>query len=141
MTRMVEIVIEKPKIGENPPHLLVIGISENKEYEKYSRHIGSEIEDNLKEILTGKMFTGKIGTSLLLPLVSNPKIGKVLLVGLGRPDKFTKETARIAAGKAGLKSRDINEPNFSIFPLVEDEDEYVEAMAEGIFLSLYKFDR
>jgi leucyl aminopeptidase len=138
---MVEIVIEKPKIGENPVPLLVMGISENKEYEKYSSHIDSKTEDNLKEILTGKAFTGKIGTSLLLPLVSNPKIGKVLLVGLGRPDKFTKETARIAAGKSALKSRDINEPNFSIFPLVGDEDEYIEAMAEGIFLSLYKFDR
>lgn len=141
MSRMVEIVIEKPRFEENPPPLLIMGISESKEYAKYSRHLDFKTVEYLKEILSEKIFTGKIGTSLLLPLGSNYKIGKILLVGLGNPDKLTEETARIAAGKIAIKSREINEPNFSIFPIVGEESRYIEAMAEGIFLSLYKFDR
>ena len=138
---MVEIVIEKPRFEENPPPLLIMGISESKEYAKYSRHLDSKTVEYLKEILAGKIFTGKIGTILLLPLGSNYKIGKILLVGLGNPEKLTEETARIAAGKIAIKSREIDEPNLSIFPFVGEENKYIEAMAEGIFLSLYKFDR
>src|SRR5918998_1249715 len=141
MSRMVEIVIEKPRFEENPPPLLIMGISESKEYAKYSRHLDFKTVEYLKEILSEKIFTGKIGTSLLLPLGSNYKIGKILLVGLGNPDKLTEETARIVAGKIAIKSREINEPNFSIFPIVGEQSRYIEAMAEGIFLSLYKFDR
>jgi leucyl aminopeptidase len=137
---MVEIVIEKPRLGETPTPLLVIGISERKEYEKYSRHLSSKALDYLKEALAGRAFSGKIGTSLLLPLVGNHMIGKILLVGLGDPNKITKETVRLAAGKTALKSREINEPNFSIFAFIEEKN-YIEAMAEGIFLSLYKFVR
>lgn len=45
------------------------------------------------------------------------------------------------AGKSALKSREINETNFSIFPFGEPEEEFIEPMAEGILLSLYDFDR
>src|SRR5918997_1178264 len=118
MSRMVEIVIEKPRFEENPPPLLIMGISESREYAKYSIHLDFKTVEYLKEILSEKIFTGKMGTSLLLPLGSNYKIGKI-----------------------AIKSREINEPNFSIFPIVGEENRYIEAMAEGIFLSLYKFDR
>ncbi|MDQ3839470.1 MAG: leucyl aminopeptidase [Thermoproteota archaeon] len=137
---MVEIVIEKPNLKDMSTPLLVMGISESKEYESYSQHLSTKTMDYLKETLTGRLFLGKIGTSLLLPLVGNHKIGKILLVGLGDPGKVTRETVRVAAGKTALKSREMNEPNFSIFPFIEDE-KCIEAMAEGIFLSLYKFVR
>ena len=45
------------------------------------------------------------------------------------------------AGKSALKSREINETNFSIFPFGEPEEKFIESMAEGILLSLYDFDR
>jgi leucyl aminopeptidase len=137
---MVEVVVEKQGFDRNPSPLIVIGIFENNEYEKYFKYLGSRAENALKEIVSGKGFTGKLGTSLLLPLIGNVEVKKILLLGLGKKEKFTRETSRIMAGKSALESREINESNISIFPFAEN-DEDVEAIAEGIFLSLYKFDK
>src|SRR5215216_4854068 len=136
---MVEIVIEKPGFDPTPSPLTVIGIFEDKEYEKYFKYLGSRAENTMKEIISGKGLTGKLGTSLLLPLPGNAEVKKILLMGLGKKEKFTRETSRIVAGKSALKSREINESNFSIFPFTDEDD--IEAIAEGIFLSLYNFDK
>ncbi|HJU85457.1 MAG TPA: leucyl aminopeptidase [Nitrososphaeraceae archaeon] len=138
---MVEIVIEKPGFDRSPSPLTVIGIFEDNEYEKYFRYLGSRAENTMKEIISGKGFTGKLGTSLLLPLPGNAEVKKILLMGLGKGEKFTRETSRMVAGKSALKSREINESNFSIFPFAETDEDDIEAIAEGIFLSLYNFDK
>jgi leucyl aminopeptidase len=140
---MVELVVEKPWFEGKPTSLLAMGIFEDtdKDHENFSKYIGTKSADALKEILSGKAFVGKFGTSFLLPLLGNKDIKKILLLGLGKKEKFTRETARIMAGKSALKSREINETNFSIFPFGEPEEEFIEPMAEGILLSLYDFDR
>src|ERR671925_1806507 len=138
---MVEIVIEKPGFDRSPSPLTVIGIFEDNEHKKYFRYFGSRAENTINEIISGKGFTGKLGTSLLLPLPGNAEVKKILLMGLGKKEKFTRETSRIVAGKSALKSREINESNFSIFPFVETDENDIEAIAEGIFLSLYNFDK
>jgi leucyl aminopeptidase len=140
---MVELVVEKPWFEGKPTSLLAMGIFEDKDkdHENFSKYLCSKAADALTEILSGKAFVGKFGTSFLLPLVGNRDIKKILLLGLGKKEKFTKETARIMAGKSALKSREINETNFSIFPFGEAEEKFIESMAEGILLSLYDFDR
>ena len=140
---MVELVVEKPWFEGKPTSLLAMGIFEDKDkdHKNLSKYIGTKSADALEEILSGKAFVGKFGTSFLLPLIGNRDIKKILLLGLGKKEKFTRETARIMAGKSALKSREINETNFSIFPFGEAEEEFIEPMAEGILLSLYDFDR
>lgn len=138
---MVEIVIEKPEFDRSPSPLTVIGIFEDNEYEKYIRYLGSRAENTVKEIISGKGFVAKLGTSLLLPLLGNAEVKKILLMGLGKKEKFTRETSRLVAGKSALKSREINESNFSIFPFAKTGEDDIEAIAEGIFLSLYNFEK
>ena len=141
MFRMVEIVIEKPAFDQNPSPLVVMGIFESKEYDKYLEYMSSKAKNALKELVSENGFTGKLGTSVMLPILGNTEIEKILLMGLGKKEKFTRDTARRMAGKSALKAREIHQSNFSIFPFVESEEDDVEAIAEGIFLSLYNFDK
>ncbi|MFY9565713.1 MAG: M17 family peptidase N-terminal domain-containing protein, partial [Nitrososphaeraceae archaeon] len=138
---MVEIVIEKPAFDQNPSPQVVIGIFESKEYDKYLKYLGSKAKNALKELVSENGFTGKLGTSVMLPILGNTEIERILLMGLGKKEKFTRDTARRMAGKSALKAREIHQSNFSIFPFVEAEEDDVEAIAEGIFLSLYNFDK
>ena len=141
MFRMVEIVIEKPAFDQNPSPLVVMGIFESKEYDKYLKYLSSKAKNALKELISGNGLTGKLGTSVMLPILGNTEIEKILLMGLGKKEKFTRDTARRMAGKSALKAREIHQSNFSIFPFVESEEDDVEAIAEGIFLSLHSFDK
>jgi leucyl aminopeptidase len=141
MFRMVEIIVEKPVFDKNPSPLVVIGIFDSKEYEKYLKYLGSKAGNALKEIILGKGFLGKLGTSVLLPIIGNPEVEKILLIGLGNKEKFTQDIARRMAGKSALKAREIHQPNFSIFPFAESGENEIEAIAEGIFLAMYNFGK
>ncbi len=138
---MVEIVVESPEFDRTPTRLLVIGIFEDKEYKRYSTFLDSQAEKALEELISGKGFTGKIGTSLLLPLIGNTRTKRILLMGLGEKQKFTRESARIMAGRSALKSKEMNEQNFSILSFMDSDEGDLEAIAEGIFLALYNFDK
>jgi leucyl aminopeptidase len=141
MFRMVEIIVEKPAFDKNPSPLVVIGIFDNKDYEKYLKYLGSKAGSALKEIVLGKGFLGKLGTSILLPIIGNLEVEKILLIGLGNKEKFTQDVARRMAGKSALKAREIYQPNFSIFPFAESEESDIETIAEGIFLAMYNFGK
>src|SRR5919205_2547674 len=66
---------------------------------------------------------------------------KIMIVGLGDREKFTNETARIIAGKAALKAKERGSAEFSILAFSHLQDGSIEALCEGICLSLYSCTR
>jgi leucyl aminopeptidase len=66
---------------------------------------------------------------------------KIMLMGLGKKDKFNNEIARIVSAKAAVKAREMEISEFSILPFSNLDEGLIEAISEGIALSLYSFNR
>jgi leucyl aminopeptidase len=137
---MVHIKVEKAEIAQNMTSLLVIGIFENEQEFSQSKELDSTLSSIIREILENKEFKGSFGSTITLYIVGNVPMKKITLIGLGQKEKFTNERARIIAGKAALNAKELGLTEFTIFLSKLDED-LVEAISEGISLSLYSFTR
>ncbi|MFL6426226.1 MAG: leucyl aminopeptidase [Nitrososphaeraceae archaeon] len=142
---MVEIRIEDSKIDKKKKRktsVLVIGIFENEHDFTQLNEIDPFLSTTVEEIINNKEFKGLLGSNIILYTVGNGPIKKLMLIGLGRREKFTNETARIIAGKAALKAKEMGLADLSLIPFSNKLDEdLIEAIAEGILLSLYSFNR
>ena len=137
---MVLIKVEKAEIAQKMTSLLVIGIFENEQDFPQSKDFDSRLSSIIREILENKEFKGRFGSTITLYTVDNAPMKKITLIGLGQKEKFTNERARIIAGKAALNAKELGLTEFTIFLSNVDED-LVEAICEGISLSLYSFSK
>ncbi len=138
---MVQVKLEKVNINQKQTSLLIIGIFEGEQDFPHSKDLGPEVSNSIKELLENKEFRGIFGSSVIFYSLGGEPMKKIMLLGLGKRGKFTNETARICAGKAAQKARELNLKEFSILPFSDLEEDLIEAMAEGIALALYSFDR
>ncbi len=116
---------------------LVIGIFEDIET------ANSEFYDNISDglfssIIKEKEFMPAFGKIYTIRLKN--KIKRLVLLGLGKKEKFDENKAREAAAKAAVFVRENKVTNFS-FVLFEDMNPYNAAytIIEGVRLSLYQF--
>ena len=87
-----------------------------------------------------KNFTGKKDESLVLH--GQGQVARVALIGLGKPEKFTLDLARQAAGNAVKAAKgqkavrcELLQPDCDL-----DSADLAQALTEGMILSSYKFD-
>ena len=137
---MVLIKVEKAEIAQKMTSLLVIGIFENEQDFSQSKELDSTLSSIIRQILKNREFKGSFGSNITLYTVDKAPMKKIMLIGLGQKEKFTNERARIIAGKAALNAKELGLTEFTIFLSNVDED-LVEAICEGISLSLYSFTR
>jgi leucyl aminopeptidase len=138
---MVQIIVEKARIDQKQTPLLVVGVYENENDFLYSNGIESILYHIIKQILSNKEFKANLGTSLVLPTMDKGPMKKIMLLGLGKKDKFNNEIARIASAKAAVKVRDMGISEFSILLFSNLDEGLIEAISEGVGLSLYSFNR
>ena len=138
---MVQIKVEKAKIDQKQTPLLVIGIFDGEQDFPHSKEIDSSVFSSIKETLENKEFRGTFGSSIVVYTLGKGPMKKIMLVGLGKREKFTNENARICAGKATQKARELGIKEFSILPFSNLDEGLVEAMTEGVALALYSFDK
>jgi leucyl aminopeptidase len=139
---MVEIRVQHPRTDQQykTTSILIIGIFENEDNFLQLNEIDTSLATTINEIIKNKEFKGLFGSNIILYRPGNGRIKKVMLVGLGKREKFTKDIARVIAGKAALKAREMGFSNISIIPFLNKLDEgLIEAIVEGILLSLYSF--
>src|SRR5919198_5423098 len=140
---MVEIKLESSKIDQKKrkkTSLLVIGIFEDEHEFTQLNEIDPLLATTIEEITNNKEFKGLLGSNIILYTGGNLPIKKIMLIGLGKREKFTNETARIIAGKAALKAKEMGLSDISLIPFSNKLDEdLIEAIAEGILLSSYSF--
>src|SRR5919199_4329477 len=139
---MVEIRILHPRTDQQykTTSILIIGIFENEDDFLPLNEIDASLATTVKEIIKNKEFKGLFGSNIILYSPGNGLIKKVMLVGLGKREKFTKDIARNIAGKAALKAREMGFSKISIIPFLNKLDEgLIEAIVEGVLLSLYSF--
>src|SRR5215203_1043571 len=138
---MVLIKVEKAKIDQKQTPLLVIGVFEGEQDFPHSKELDSAVYSSIQETLENKEFRGKFGSSIVVYTLGKGPMKKIMLLGLGKREKFTDESARICAGKATRKARELGIKEFSMLQFSNLDEGLVEAMTEGIALALYSFDK
>src|SRR5918912_2694500 len=139
---MAHIHVEKAKIGQKQTQLLVIGIFENEQDFIHSKELDPVIYSTIKEIFHNKEFRGTFGSIVVIPTMNKGPMKKIMFIGLGEKEKFTNESARIISGKTALKAKELGIKEISILPPFSNvEDCLLEAISEGINLSLYSFNK
>src|SRR5206468_10660339 len=69
------------------------------------------------------------------------QIKKKMHIRISKKDKFTDESARISECKAAQKAKELATKEFSILQFSNLDEGLIEAMAEGVTLALYSFDK
>src|SRR5919202_4454454 len=121
---MVEITVES-KIDQDKDKktsILIIGIFENEYESLHLNGIDASLANAINEIINNKDFKAVLGSNIILYMAANGQIKKVMLIGLGKREKFTKETVRIVAGKAALKAKEMGLSDISIIPFSDNLD-------------------
>lgn len=138
---MVQVRVEKARIDQKQTSLLVIGVFEGEQDFQQSKELDPSVLTYIKEALENKDFKGTFGSSMIVYTLGKGPMKKVMLLGLGKREKFTDEMARICAGKAAQRAKELGTKEFSILQFSNLDEGLVEAMTEGIALGLYSFDR
>jgi leucyl aminopeptidase len=138
---MVQVKVEKAKIDQKQTSLLVIGVFENEHDFSQSKELDPIVFASIKETLENKEFRGTFGSSILVYTLGRGPMKKIMLLGLGKREKFTDESARICASKAAQKAKELDAKEFSMLQFSNLDEGLVEAMTEGVALALYSFDK
>jgi leucyl aminopeptidase len=138
---VVQVRVEKAKIDQKQTPLLVIGVFEGEQDFPHSKELDSAVSSSIRETLENKEFHGTFGSSIVVYTLGKGPMKKIMLLGLGKREKFTDESARICAGKATRKARELEVKEFSMLQFSNLDEGLVEAMTEGIALALYSFDK
>jgi leucyl aminopeptidase len=138
---VVQVKVEKARIDQKQTSLLVIGVFEGDQDFPHSKDLDPSVSSSIRETLENKEFRGIFGSSIVVYTLGKGSIKKIILLGLGKREKFTNESARICAGKATRKAQELGIKEFSMLQFSNLDDGLVEAMTEGIALALYSFDK
>ena len=138
---MVQVKVEKARIDQKQTSLLVIGVFEGDQDFPHSKDLDSLVSSSIRETLENKEFRGTFGSSIVVYTLGRGPMKKIMLLGLGKREKFTDESARICAGKAARKAQELGIKEFSMLQFPNLDEGLVEAMTEGIALALYSFDK
>lgn len=138
---MVQVKIEKARIDQKQTQLLVIGLFEGEQDFTQSKELDPVVFSSIKETLENKEFRGTFGTWILVYTLGKGPMKKLMLLGLGKKEKFTVESARICAGKAAQKAKELGAREFSILQFSTLDEGLIEAVTEGVLLALYSFDK
>jgi leucyl aminopeptidase len=138
---MVQIKVEQTTIDQNQTPLLVVGLYENDNDHLNSKELDPILHSTIREIISNKEFKAVVGARLVIPTMGKGPMKKIMLMGLGKKEKFNNEIARIVSAKAAVKVREMEISEFSILPYSNLDEGLIEAISEGIALSLYSFNR
>ena len=138
---MVGVIVQEAKIDQMQTALLVIGVFENERDFSKAKGLNSTITAAIIELIENKEFKRSFGSNIIFHMMGKGLIKKIMLIGLGAREKFTDEEARIIAGKAALKAKELGVEEFCILPFMDVDEALIEAISEGVLLSLYSFNR
>lgn len=99
----------------------------------------------IREAAESEVFSTKFGSTLVLTPGLREAPRHIVLMGLGEPKDFTAERARKLAGRAFREARKLKAPGLAIdstgMTSKIDSLELGRALAEGVSLAAYKFDK
>jgi leucyl aminopeptidase len=100
------------------------------------------LEGKLRAAATQEGFKGKADQTLVMHTLGKLTAERVLLLGLGSRAKSTPEVLRLAAGRAAKMAQKLKLTELTfVVPDTAPAPVAVRAIAEGLLLGVYKFDR
>ncbi len=105
---------------------------------KFDTKTFSAINQSLRDM------EGKLGKLSVIPVPDKKSSQRILLAGLGKKEKLTKDTIRFVSGKIAQKARELKLKEFSIITppsFVTDQISSISQIVEGSKMALYKFDK
>ncbi len=106
---------------------------------------GSALHTQASQMLSGGDMAGKKDEQIVLyPTKGESSAQRIILIGLGKPEKVTLEIVRRAAARAAKKAQSLKSKTLAMYlPSVAKKsgEEIAAAATEGILLGLYKYDK
>jgi leucyl aminopeptidase len=117
------------------PQLLAVSL--------YEGESPQDLGEDAARVVSEGDFSGKMGETALLYPKGAIAAERLLLIGLGERDSFTREKLRRTAATVARKARSLklDEAAFVLTPEGSDVEEAASAAAEGATLGLYRFTR
>ena len=141
----MKVEVKSCKLDEVKAELMIIGRFEGERSLTPSlRRIDRALKGMIKEGIESGEFKGKPNEVLLLHTMGLIPTRRLLLVGLGKKEKFSLDILRRAVATAAKRGRDINVGTISVNMGADVKDNHpVERLAgaavEGAMLGLYRF--
>ncbi len=122
---------------------LVVGVYQEQVLSPVAARIDEKMSSLLKDFLKDIHFKAEVGECVFMPGHKEVKFKNIIMVGLGEKEKLSLDTVRQAAA-AGLKKAKELRHKEVCFELLGEEtlgDETAKALAEGVELGDYQFDK
>ena len=140
----MEIAIRHGAIRDEPADAIVVGAYQDGELEGAAKVVDTALNGTISQLLQDGDLKGKQGeTAVLYPLGALPA-RRVIVVGMGKPEKLDLDGVRKAAGKAAAKARDLGAKQVTAVVLGERAEgigpaRRAQAVVEGAILALYRY--
>lgn len=141
----MDVKIKKGKIEEEAAEAIVLSHYEGeKSLPEETAAVDRALNGQIRGLITGGEFTGKLNQLLMLHLRGETPAKRVLLVGLGKKKEISTEKIRQAMGSASRSIREAGIKSFST-PLHGrgqnniSTSESAQSIVEGCLLGLYQF--
>ncbi|MBF0370193.1 MAG: leucyl aminopeptidase [Magnetococcales bacterium] len=126
---------------------IVAGVFEGGEPQEALQQLGEGVSAEVERQLKAQWMLGKSGESLMIPLDSDSglKANRLLLVGLGKPNRITLETWRAVGGRLMGLARKSAIKSYCLLLALDKcngikRSQAAAALTEGAFLGNYRFD-
>jgi leucyl aminopeptidase len=140
----MKVLVKKGRLVEIADHAICFGVfRDQKKLSGELKELDSMLSGAISDILKAGDFSGKLNQITLIYTKGKIKSKRVILVGLGKKEKFDTDKIRQAAGTVCKKARELKIKSFSSevyggkqrkFSLQDSS----QALAEGAFLANYQ---
>jgi len=144
MAYLENVEVQESAISDVKLPMLVVGIFQDKELSPAQQMLDERLDGYLNQVLETDDFRGKKEQTEVVLLPDSKPVRRLLLVGLGKRDKYQLDDARKAAGNAVKEVQSRHIPEFGIellgrSSLQASSAEVAQAVTEGLMLGSYRF--
>ena len=119
--------------------LIAIGLFEGtRNLEGFAKEVDVHLDGMVTSMLLNKEFNGGLNKTSLIH--SKGTVVRILLIGLGKREKFVPDVLRSVSGKVANLVKDLNLKSYAFIYDQGDSLDDIQAIVEGAELGLYRFD-
>jgi leucyl aminopeptidase len=139
----MQVKIKKEKVEEIADEALAIFVLEDQALKGKIKKIDTLLNGAISDLIKSGDFTGKLNQTAVLYPKDKLQVKRILLVGLGKKEKFDLDKLRQGAGTVCKKAKELKVKSISaILPEVKSRGlsirDFSQAVVEGVLLSNYQ---
>lgn len=140
----MEIAVRQGVIDNEPADAIAVGVYQDCGLRGAAKGVDEALNGAVAQLLEEGDLSGKEGEVAVLYTLGAMPAKRVLLAGLGKPEKLNLDGVRKAAGATAARARDLGAKRVAIALLGEEAEDIApakraQAIAEGAILGLYRY--